>query len=286
MKYDCVIIGSGVAGLTAALYIARSKKSVMIIEDSVLGGTTATLDKIENYPGYISISGMELIQNMIQQVSKLGVTIDFLNIKSIDFDKKTINCDNTLIEYKTLIIASGTSYKKLNIDSEDKFKFKGLSYCAVCDGALYKNKKIVVVTNGNSAKTSIDYLLNISKDIVVVDMGNKYFDSRVELFSNVCIKEIKGNNFVEGILININGNDIIIDCSAVFVILGKETRLTLYDKIDIKDGFIVSDENMHTNIEGVFVAGDVRYKSLRQIVTACSDGAIAGTEAIKFIQKI
>ena len=285
MIYDAVIIGSGVAGLSAGLYLARAKKSVMIIEDGVIGGTTATLECIENYPGIISTSGINLVQTMIQQVTNLGVNIDFMNIKHIDFDKKILTCDENIVEFKTLIIASGTSYNKLNLDEESKFRFRGLSYCAVCDGSLYKNKKIVIASNGYSAKNDIDYLKNITNKIVVIDSESKIKGEGLTVYNNSHINKLNGDGQIESVDITLlNGENIRIECDAVFVALGKSTNLNLYDGIQIKDGFILSDENMHTNIEGVFCAGDIRYKTLRQIVTACSDGAIAGTEAIKYLQ--
>lgn len=284
MKYDTVIIGSGVAGLTAALYLARANKSVLIIEDSIIGGTTATLDLIENYPGYESISGNELVSKMFMQVSKLGVNVNFMSINNIDFNNCIVSTTETNIEYKTLIIASGTSVKKLNIDTEKQFLFKGLSYCAVCDGSLYKNKDIVVVTNGLIGKSSIDYLENITNNITVVDYSNKFTSNKFETISNSQIVKINGQNRIESVDIRLDNGDVINkSCSAVFVVLGKETNLKLYDKLDKKDGYLKTDENMRTNIDSVFVAGDIRYKSLRQIVTACADGAIAATEAIKFI---
>lgn len=296
MTFNAIIIGSGVAGLTAGLYLARAKKSVMIIEDSVLGGTTATLDTIENYPGFQSISGFELIQNMVMQVSTLGVNIDFLNIKSIDFDKKQVICDKKTFGYKSLIIASGTSYNKLNLPEEDSFKFRGLSYCAVCDGNLYKNKTIVVVTSGMTGASSIEYLSNLTDCLIVVDKSGDYANldkfhmtnKNIKVYSNAEVKQILGKSHVEGIEITNENNKITkINCDAIFVSLGKHSDLRLYkDKIKCSDMHILSDENMHTNLEGVFVAGDIREKSLRQIVTACADGAIAGTEAIKYIQSL
>lgn len=288
MIYDCIIIGSGVAGLTAALYLGRAKKSVMIIEDSVIGGTTATIEVIENYPGFTSISGIDLINNMISQVSKLGVNIDIMQIKSIDFDKKQIVLENNTIEYKALIIASGTSSKRLNIPEETKYQFRGLSYCAVCDGNLFKNKDIVVVTNNNSGLHEIEYLSNLTSNLIVVNQKNNLDYDKHKVYNNSHVIKIYGENRVEGIEIISNNNETInIKCDAIFVALGKETNLSLYkDKINIIDGFIQSNDNMHTNIEGVFVAGDIRKKSLRQIVTACSDGAIAGTEVIKYIYSL
>lgn len=287
MIYDCIIIGSGVAGLTAGLYLKRANKSVLIIEDSVIGGTTATLECVENYPGFAKISGMDLIQNMVAQVSLLGVSINIMSINRIDFDNKRIITSSCTLYYKTLIIASGMSYNKLDIEDEDKFKYKGLSYCAVCDGPLYRDKKVAVVTNGNSGLESINHLFNITKDITVIDCIDKYKNDTCTVYSNSNITKIIGDNVVSGVEIECNGVKKIIDCNGIFVALGKSINTKLFDKkLDIKDGFIDSDENMHTNIDGVFVAGDIRKKSLRQIITACADGAIAGTEAIKFIQKI
>ena len=287
MIYDCVIIGSGVAGLTAGLYLGRANKSVMIIEDSVLGGTTATLDRIDNYPGMPSISGMELVQKLVSQVTSLGINIDFMHVNSIDFDNNLVVCDKNTIKYKSLIIASGTSYKKLNIPKENEFKFKGLSYCAICDGPLYKNKKILVVTDGFSAQSSIEYLSNISEDILVIDKSDRYNLPNKKVYHNSIVTQIIGEDRVEGVIVESSDKRHTIMCDVIFVALGKSSNIDLYsNKIHVRDGYIESDENMHTNIEGVFVAGDIRYKSLRQIITACADGAIAGTEAIKFIQSI
>ena len=142
MLYDIVIIGSGVAGLSAGIYAGRANKSVLIIEDNNIGGTTVTLPNINNYPGFTNISGVELVSNMYKQCLNFDVKFDFLRIDSIDFDRNIIRTDNNIIEYKTLIIASGSTYKRLNIDTEEKFKLHGLSYCAVCDGNLYKEAAI------------------------------------------------------------------------------------------------------------------------------------------------
>lgn len=286
MKYDVVIIGSGVAGLTAGIYSARAKKSVLIIEEGVLGGTTATLDIIENYPGCNKISGFELVHNMFMQAVENGVDVEYLTIKSIDFDKNIIDCDNNCVEYGSLIIACGTSYKRLNVSCEDKYKQKGLSYCAVCDGALYKNKNIAVVTKGMTASDSIEYLYNITKNIIVLDLIDTYKNDKIKVFSNVKILELNGDDVLQSIEFISNNEKQKINIDGMFISLGKETDLSLYkDYVETDGKYILSDENMHTCIPNVFVAGDVRKKNLRQIVTACSDGAIAATEAIKYLQK-
>lgn len=286
MKYDVVIIGSGVAGLTSAIYTARGNKSTLIIENESLGGTTATLDKIENYPGYTSISGFDLINNMYNQVVSLGVKFMFDNINFIDFDNNLISMSNENIEYGSLIIAGGCSYRKLNATGEDKYKLNGISYCAVCDGALYKNKNIVVITDGYIGKSSIEYLSNLTDNLTILDISSFYKDEKHKVINNVKIIEFIGDNKIRQVKYRIDNQEHIIDCDGVFISLGKSTDITLYEnKIKCTNGYICTDENMHTNISNVFVAGDIREKSLRQIITACADGAIAGTEAIKYLSK-
>jgi len=286
MKYDVVIIGSGVAGLTSAIYTARANKSTLIIENESIGGTTATLEKIENYPGFKEISGFDLINNMYNQVMPLGVNFKFDNIISIDFDSNIINLSNENIEYGTLIIAGGCSYKKLNVKNEDKFKQSGISYCAVCDGTLYKNKNIVVITDGYMGKSSIDYLANLTDKLTVLDLSSFYKDEEHQVVNNTKILEFIGDSKIHQIKYLSDNQEHIIDCDGVFISLGKSTDISLYEsKIKCANGYICSDEKMHTNTPNVFVAGDIREKSLRQIITACADGAIAGTEAIKYLNK-
>ena len=286
MLYDIVIIGSGVAGLSAGIYAGRANKSVLIIEDNNIGGTTVTLPNINNYPGFTNISGVELVSNMYKQCLNFDVKFDFLRIDSIDFDRNIIRTDNNIIEYKTLIIASGSTYKRLNIDTEEKFKLHGLSYCAVCDGNLYKNKKIIVFTKNNSAINSVKYLKNLTNDIIVMDISNVFAFDGIECYYNVLPIEIIGDTNVKGIKAMIGISEKVLNCDGIFVDLGKVTDIDLYkDNLQNESGFLITDENLHTNIPNVFVAGDIRKKSLRQIVTACSDGAIASTEAIKYLSK-
>lgn len=289
MVYDAIVLGSGVAGLTAGLYLGRANKSVMIIESSVLGGTVASLETIDNYPGLPHVSGEKLINTLLSQVAELGVNIDFLPVSSIDFDNKMVICDNIRLEYKTLIIATGSSYKTLNLPGIDRYRFKGVSYCAVCDGRLYKGKNIVVITDGNSGVGSIEYLSNLTDSISVVNISSnncKITKSNICVYDGAKVLDISGDNFVSNIQIEMNDSTIDIPCDGIFVSLGKASDIGLFkDKIKCANGHICSDENMHTNIDGVYVAGDIRNKSLRQIITAMSDGAIAGTEAIKYLSK-
>lgn len=288
MNYDVVIVGSGVAGLTAAIYVARAGKSSLVIENSIIGGTTATLESVENYPGFSGKTGGELINIMLGQVISLGVSIEMQNIVSIDFDKKELTFDNgQKCTYGALIISTGTSPIKLTVKGEEELKFKGLSYCATCDGRLYKDKKVVVVTSGVKGSDSIDYLSNLANEVIVLDTTDLYSNSKYIVYNNVTIKEIIGSDYVEGIAFTMGEEQISIDCSAVFVCLGKNSDNTLFDgKIHTNNNKVITDDKMRTNIPGVYAAGDIRDKELRQIVTACADGAIAATEAIKFVSSL
>jgi len=174
----------------------------------------------------------------------------------------------------------------LNVKNEDKFKQSGISYCAVCDGTLYKNKNIVVITDGYMGKSSIDYLANLTDKLTVLDLSSFYKDEEHQVVNNTKILEFIGDSKIHQIKYLSDNQEHIIDCDGVFISLGKSTDISLYEsKIKCANGYICSDEKMHTNTPNVFVAGDIREKSLRQIITACADGAIAGTEAIKYLNK-
>lgn len=287
MEYDVVIIGGGVAGLTAGLYSARGGKSTLIIENSNLGGITATLGKIENYPAFNG-TGEELVSMLVSQVMELNVSIEYGDISSIDFDDKSIMLiGGQIYTYKALIVASGVTYRKLNLGCEERLKGRGISYCATCDGRLYKNKDVVVITNGFVGHRDIEYLRGLAKKVYVLDISEEYVNREVEIYHGVIIKDIFGSDFVGGIIFERYGKEVILHSDAIFICLGKESDISLFvGKLNLKDNKIITDENMHTNIDGVYAVGDIRDKSLRQIVTACSDGAIAGTEAIKYINSL
>lgn len=287
MEYDVVIIGGGVAGLTAGLYSARGGKSTLIIENSNLGGITATLGKIENYPAFNG-TGEELVSMLVSQVMELNVSIEYGDISSIDFDDKSIMLiGGQICTYKALIVASGVTYRKLNLDCEGRLKGRGISYCATCDGRLYKNKDVVVITNGFVGHRDIEYLRGLAKKVYVLDISEEYVNREVEIYHGVIIKDIFGSDFVGGIIFERYGKEVILHSDAIFICLGKESDISLFvGELNLKDNKIITDENMHTNIDGVYAVGDIRDKSLRQIVTACSDGAIAGTEAIKYINSL
>lgn len=286
MEYDIVIIGGGVSGLTAAMYAGRSGMSTMLIEESYIGGITATLDNVENFPGIPNMNGMNFVTSLYGQALNANANIQIATINKIQFDENIVSTTMGEVSYKVLIIATGSSYKKLNVKGESEYLGKGVSYCAVCDGSLYKNKKIVVVTNGNSAKSSIEYLSNITNNIVVVDTSNNYHNDNYKVYSNSIVKNIYGDDNVKGITISNENNEINLHCDGVFVDIGKFAKTDIFKEcIDINNGHIVTNDSLQTNINNVFAVGDIREKSKKQIVTACADGAIAVLNAIKLIKK-
>lgn len=286
MIYDVVILGGGVAGLTAAMYSSRGGAKTLLLEDSFVGGITATLQGVENFPGIPSMNGMDFVTNLYSQALNFGAQIELAKVNKIDFDNNTIISSIGDFEYKALIIATGSTYKKLNVPGEMKFNQRGVSYCAVCDGSLYKNKKIVVVTNGYSGDSSIKYLSNITKDIVVLDLTDKYKNTELQVYNNIIIKDIVGEDNVTAINIIENNIEQKLHCDGVFISIGREYNTDLFDGyIDINNGFIVTNNHLQTNINNVYAIGDIRENSIKQIICACSDGATASLNILKNIKK-
>lgn len=253
-KYDVVIVGAGMAGLTAAIYVARAGKSVLVLEGKVEGGQIINTVDIENWPGDMRVSGVDLIRKIKSQVEELGAKIDYVNVVKItpkdggfeifgDMDEK--------FEASSVILAMGTNPRKMSDEQTKSAGKRPISYCATCDGALYKDKTVVVVGHGNSAKHEVKYLEGICKKVY-----NIHHDEPIPE-----------------------------DAEAVFVAIGRTPATKCAEglvEID-SSGYIVADETCHTSREGVFVAGDCRVKDLRQLVTAAGDGSVAATEAIKYL---
>ena len=253
-EYDVLIVGAGIAGLTAGIYAARAGKSVLILEEKVEGGQIINTINIENWPGDMGVSGVDLIRKIADQAKKLGAEIDYVNVVKIirEGDKFEIFGDmDEKFEASSVILAMGTNPRKMSDEQTLSAGKRPISYCATCDGALYKDKKVVVVGHGNSAKHEVKYLEGICEKVY-----NIHHDEEIPE-----------------------------DAEAVFVAIGRIPATKCAEslvEIDA-DGYIVADEKCHTSIPGVFVAGDCRTKDLRQLVTASSDGAVAATEAIKYL---
>ena len=259
MNYDVIIIGAGIAGMTAAIYVKRANKTVLVLEEKMYGGQIVNTFGIENWPAEPGISGAELSQKIYHQVNNLGVEINYEKVLSVDEIEKNghkkeflVKTDDSEYSCGAIIIATGTEPRKL---SEKQMKDVGerpISYCATCDGTLYKDKPVVVVGSGNTAKHEIKYLENIASKVYHI-----HHDDPVPE-----------------------------DAVAVFVAIGRVPNTRIFSKlVELnRDGYIVAEEDCHTSCRGVFVAGDCRTKDLRQLVTAAADGAVAASEAIKYLR--
>ena len=295
MIYDVIIIGLGASGVSASIYAKRSGLNVCVINYGIPGGIISTSSIVENYPGFKSISGSDFAFNLFEQFNNLDVPLfneEVINI--IDGDIKEVKTKNNIYKAKKLIICSGRKPRRLDVENEDKFLGRGISYCATCDGNLYKDKTVCVVGGGNSALESALYLSNLCKKVYILVrkdkfIGNKSLIDEVNEKENICIKfmtniiSVEGNDVVTGVKTN-NGE---IKLDGIFINIGYEPSINIVKDLNIKldKNYIVVDEHMETNIKGIYAAGDIIKKDLYQLVTAVSEGAIAATNVYKSIKK-
>ena len=295
--YDIIIIGAGPAGLTAAIYALRANKKVLILEAKMVGGQILKAQKIENYPGIECISGFDLANNMYNQVTKLGGIIKYELVKRITKDKEVITSSNTY-KGKSIIISTGKENRRLSLPNETKYIGNGLSYCATCDGAFYKNKVVALVGGGNSAIADAIYLAGICNKVYLIHRKDRLSaedknieelknNNKIEIIYNSNVVSLNGNNKIESIDIEVNKETKKIEIDGLFVEIGSEPKNELFaDIIDLdENGYIKSIDGVHTNVDKIYVAGDTREKLLRQLTTAVSDGALAATVAIKEMEK-
>lgn len=299
VDYDLIIVGGGPAGLTAGIYAARGGKKVAIIEKIGIGGQAALTDKIENYPAFQEINGYDLMNQMHEQATALNVATILSEVKSIaktddGFVLKTRRRDYSAT---AVIIATGAKPQRMGIENDSA---AGVSYCATCDGGLYKGKIVTVIGGGNTAVNDAIYLSNLATKVYLVHRRDQFRASQilvdslkklpnVELVLSCVPKRVVGNP-VSGLVVgSVNTNEereLITD--AVFVAVGQNPQSEFASDLIQLDGrgYILGDKQLHTNVEGIFVAGDVRDTVLRQIVTACADGAIAAEQAVAYIASI
>lgn len=294
MIYDVIIIGLGASGVSASIYAKRSGLNVCVINYGVPGGIISTSSIVENYPGIKSISGSDFAFNLFEHFNSLNIPLyneEVINIKNGDV--KTVITTNNEYKAKKIIICSGRKPKKLGIKNEDKYMGRGISYCATCDGNLYKNKKVCVVGGGNSALESALYLSNICETVYIIVRKDKFIGSE-SLVKDVLNKEnviVKFNSVIEEIV----GNDVVeyikikdeeIKLSGIFINIGYEPSIGILKDLHLKmdNNYIVVNKNMETSIKGIYAAGDIIKKDLYQLVTAVSEGAVAATNVFKSIK--
>lgn len=299
--YDLIIIGGGVAGMTAAIYAARSGLSTLIIEKGGFGGQAALTAKIENYPSYKEIDGFQLAADIKAQVDALGVESYSADVKSLtkENDVFTVTTNAETFIAKAVIIANGVRRRELGITGEEAFRGRGVSWCAVCDGGFFRKKKVAVIGAGNSALGDAIYLANLCEEVYLIfrrdyPTATKSYMDKLDTIDNIRLMprhipvEIKGEKRVNALTVkNIDtGEQYDLEVNGVFEAIGLIPDNDIFADIAELDerGYILTDSEMRTKTPGLFAAGDTRQKSLRQIVTACSDGAQAATSAHEFLK--
>ena len=299
--YDLVIIGGGPAGLTAGIYAKRYGLSTLIIEKYFFGGQMLTTTEVENFPSYTHISGGELSEKMKQHyLNYKGDTITG-TVTAVDFEKRVVILKDKKIKFKSLIIATGVISRKLNLEKEEELTGHGISYCAICDGFFFKNKDVIVVGSGSSALEDAVYLSDLCKSVNIVSKHEKFTGqdifiqqlkqkNNIKYYMGYTPSKIFGEKEFSGVEIasTKTGEKITLNGEGMFIQIGRMADTSMFKgKLDLHPaGFIKSNMNMETNIPGVFVAGDIRDTNLRQIITACSDGAVAANSAFKYVESL
>lgn len=299
--YDIIIIGGGPAGLTAALYACRANKKTLVIEKETFGGQITFSPKVENIPGFISLTGNEFAEKLVEQVLEQGADVESCEVLEIkDGDIKTVVTDDSEYQCKAVIIATGAKHRMLGIKDEEKYVGEGISFCAVCDGAFYKNKNVAVVGGGNSALQEAILLSDLAKKVYVVQnldylTGEKklsdqlYKLENVEVITGVTVESFLGDSELKGIVIKDSaGESRELSVDGLFIAIGLIPQNEAFKNVIKLDGrgYAVIDETCESATRGIFVAGDCRTKKNRQVTTAAADGATAALAACDYIDSI
>lgn len=285
-EHKVVILGTGIAGMTAGIYLKRGGLDVLVVEDNIPGGVLNEIPSIENYPGYEEISGPDLAMNIYNQLTKLGVKILNKKITSIDLNNKIINNN---IKYEYLVIATGRKSRMLSLEHEKELLGKGISTCALCDGFFYKDKKVAVVGGGSSSLTEALYLSKICKEVIIIHRrdkltADKYLIDKVNSTKNIKVlynsnitKYNQNNNKLTSVIINNKDN---LEVEGVFLAIGSTPNSEIFN-VNKDNNYIIVDSNYMTNVDKVYAIGDVIKKDYYQLSTAASDAVVAASNIIK-----
>jgi thioredoxin reductase (NADPH) len=297
--YDLLIVGAGPAGLTAALYAGRSRLKTLILEKIGVGGRILLTEVIENFPGFVDgVHTADLIKRMQEQVTNLGISIVLEEVLEFDCKLKSVQTNAGMYSADAIIIATGANPRKLGVPGEDKLTGRGVSYCATCDGPLYRGKNVVIVGGGNAMAEEALYLTRFAESVSIVHRRGELRASpilqeklkenkKINFILSSVLTEIIGSGKVEAMKIkDLNtSQEKRIQCEGIFIYIGYNPDTAfLKDKLKLDEtGFIITDEDMSTSCEGIFACGDCRKKSLYQVVTACGDGAVAADSAYRYL---
>ena len=298
--FDTVILGGGPAGLAAGIYASRGAVSTAIIDLNMFGGQPSNYLELENYPGFSTVGGFDLMEKFEEHADKFGVKkFPMQEIQNVNLNAKIIKTNEAEFHAKTIVIATGAQPMKLGVPGEKEFVGRGVSYCAVCDGAFYRDKTVAVVGGGNSAVEEAIYLTRFASKVCVIHRRDQlradkivqeraFKNDKLEFIWDSVVEEIKGKELVNSVLLrNVKtGETTEMSVDGVFPYIGITPNVDLFNGQLQQDskGFIVTDEKMETSVEGVYAAGDVRTTPLRQVITAAADGAVAAVHAVKYLE--
>ena len=301
-QYDVIVVGGGPAGMTAALNCLRTEKTVLLIEKETFGGQIAISPRVENIPSIREISGLEFSNNLFDQISNLGVDFELENVAKIDKIDGIFKVTTNYNEYlaKSVILATGVKHRHIGIAREEELAGKGVSYCAVCDGAFYKGEDVVLIGDANTAVQYALLLSNYCTKVHVCTLFDKFFADKilverllqknnVVITHNLSLKEFVGEDKLEGLVFeNTKTKEIVhIPTKGVFIAIGQVPNNQMYDNlVELDQGYIVVDETMQTKTPGLYAAGDCTKKNVRQVVTAINDGAIAAYYASNYVDSL
>jgi len=303
-NYDVIVIGAGPGGMTGALYASRANLSVLMLDRGIYGGQMNNTAAIENYPGFKSVLGPDLAKDMYDGSTQFGAEFAYGSVESIEDhgDHKVVKTDDGDYSAKAVIVATGSEYKKLGVPGEDEFGGRGVSYCAVCDGAFFKNREVIVVGGGDSAIEEGIYLAGLASKVTIVVRRDQlraqkiiqdraFANEKIEFVWNTNVTAILGDEMkVTGVATKNNqtGETGELAASGVFIYVGTLPMTDAFKGLGILDeaGWIKTDDHMATAVPGIFAIGDVRQKDLRQITTAVGDGGIAGQEAFSYLETL
>lgn len=301
--YDVIIAGAGPAGMTAAVYTSRANMSTLMLERGIPGGQMANTEEIENYPGFTSILGPDLSTKMFEHAQQFGAEYAYGEIKEVRDEapyKRVITSDKEYLA-KSVIIATGAEHRLLGVPGEKELSGRGVSYCAVCDGAFFRNKELVVVGGGDSAVEEAVFLTRFASKVTIIHRRDQFraqkilqkraFENeKIEVIWDTAVKEIRGEGKVQSVLLENNktGEQREFATDGVFIYVGMDPLTESVRSLGITNdaGYVLTDEKMHTKVKGVFAAGDVREKMLRQVVTATGDGSIAAQSAQHYVEEL
>lgn len=303
-NYDVIVIGAGPGGMTGALYASRANLSVLMLDRGIYGGQMNNTAAIENYPGFKSVLGPDLAKDMYEGSTQFGAEFAYGSVEAIEDhgDHKVVKTDDGDYSAKAVIIATGSEYKKLKVPGEDEYGGRGVSYCAVCDGAFFKNREVIVVGGGDSAVEEGLYLAGLASKVTIVVRRDQlraqkviqdraFANDKIEFVWNTNVTEIQGDDMkVTGVATHNNqtGETGHLDAAGVFIYVGTLPMTAAFTGLGITDdaGWIITDDHMATAVPGIFAIGDVRQKDLRQITTAVGEGGTAGQAAFSYLESL